>query len=315
MSFTTEVKQEVGMNILKPCCQKAELAALIQLCSSLGMNSNGLYLTARIENASTAKRIWKLIRDQYDVKMELSVIRKMNLKKNNIYVIRVVGDVRHILDDLTLLKDGMIRNHPLATLVRKDCCARAYLAGAFMASGSVNSPSKTNYHLEIATLNEKHAEYVQKLMERFLLPAKVIKRRNQYVVYLKASEKIADFLKLIGAYESLMKFEDVRIQRDYINSLTRLDNCEFANEVKTLKAGKKQVESIELLEKHHRLQHLDSKLQEAARLRRENPEASLLELCELYERETGNTITKSGMKHRLARLSELAENLKEDGEE
>ena len=315
MSFTTEVKQEVGQNILKPCCQKAELAALIQLCSSLGMNNNGMYLTVRIENASTAKRIWKLIRDQYDVKMELSVIRKMNLKKNNIYVIRATGDVRHILDDLTLLKDGMIRNHPMATLVRKDCCARAYLAGAFMASGSVNSPNKTNYHLEIATLNEKHAEYVQKLMERFLLPAKVIKRRNQFVVYLKASEKIADFLKLIGAYESLMKFEDVRIQRDYINSLTRLDNCEFANEVKTLKAGQKQLESIELLERHHRLRHLDSKLQEAARLRRENPEASLLELCELYEKETGNAISKSGMKHRLARLSELAEDLKEDGEE
>ena len=143
------------------------------------------------------------------------------------------------------------------------------------------------------------------------LPAKQIKRRNQYVVYLKASEKISDFLRLIGAPEAVMKFEDVRIQRDYFNSLTRLDNCEFANEVKTLEACRRQLESIELLEKYHRVEHLDGKLREIIVLRKENPEANLNELCEVYEKKTGTGISKSGMRHRLARIDELAEKLKE----
>lgn len=311
MSFTTEVKSEISLNLLKPCCQKAELAALIQLCSSVGINNKGMYLTVRTENASTAKRIWKLIRESYDVKMELSIIKKMNLKKNNIYVIQVFGDTREILEDLTLLKGGSLRDHPLASIVSKECCGRAYLAGAFMASGSVNSPQKSNYHLEIATLDEKHANYILKLMSRYQLPAKQIKRRNQYVVYLKASEKISDFLRLIGAPEAVMKFEDVRIQRDYFNSLTRLDNCEFANEVKTLEACRRQLESIELLEKYHRVEHLDGKLREIIVLRKENPEANLNELCEVYEKKTGTGISKSGMRHRLARIDELAEKLKE----
>ena len=311
MSFTTDVKAEVGQNILKPCCQKAQLAALIQLCSSLGLNSQGLYLTIRTENATTVKRIWTLLKESYAPRMELSILKKMNLKKNNIYVIQVRSNVREILDDLTLLNEGTLREHPLKSIVRKDCCARAYLAGAFMASGSVNSPAITSYHLEIATLRGTHADYIQQLMLRFDLPAKQIQRRNQYVVYLKASEKISDFLRLIGAYESLMNFEDVRIQRDYINSLTRLDNCELANEVKTLEAGKKQLESIRILEENNRIEHLDYKLQEVIRLRKENPEASLLELCSLYETNTGTPISKSGMKHRLAKLNEMAEKLQQ----
>lgn len=314
MSFATDVKAEIGQLYLKPCCQKAQLAALIQLCSSIGLNNKGLYLNVRSENATTAKRIWTLLKEVYDPVMELSVLRKMKLKKNNIYVVQVKNNVREILEDLTLYNNGLIREHPMKSVVRKDCCARAYLAGAFMASGSVNSPQKSNYHLEIATLRSTHAEYIRELMQRFDLPAKTIQRRNQYVVYLKASEKISDFLRLSGAYESLMSFEDVRIQRDYINSLTRLDNCELANEVKTLEAGKKQLESIRILEENNRVNHLDYKLQEVIHLRKENPEASLMELCELYEMNTGTPISKSGMKHRLAKLNEMAEKLLKNNE-
>ncbi len=176
-----------------------------------------------------------------------------------------------------------------------------------MSSGSVNSPQKSNYHLEIATLQKEHAEYIQHIMERFGLPARIIQRRNQHVVYLKASEKISDFLRCVGAYDSLMNFEDMRIQRDFKNSLTRLDNCELANEVKTLEASRKQLESIEILERNDRLRFLDAKLAEAVSLRRENPDASLMELCEIYEQEKQTPISKSGMKHRLSRINELAD--------
>ncbi|MPM48648.1 putative sporulation transcription regulator WhiA [bioreactor metagenome] len=266
-------------------------------------------LTVRIENATTAKRIWKLIKDTYNAEMELSVLKKMNLKKNNIYLIKVITRADEILHDMDLMVDGKIKNHPGYQVVRKDCCARAYLAGAFMASGSVNSPTKSNYHLEIATLDQDHAFFIQKLMLRFDLPAKHIIRRNQHVVYLKASERISDFLRCVGAYDSVMNFEDLRIQRDFRNSLTRLDNCEVANEMKTMKAGRKQSEDIEILEKYGKMQYLDKRLQEVAELRKAYPEASLNDLCETYEQNTGLSISKSGMKHRLAKLSELAQKL------
>ncbi len=311
MSFATEVKAEIGQNILKDCCRRAELSALVQLCGSLNINSRGMYLSIRIENATVAKRIWKLLKDSYDCDIQLSVFRKMKLKKNNIYVIQVNSMVRNILQDLTLLSDTGMREHPLAEIVRKECCARAYLAGAFMSSGSVNSPQKTNYHLEITTLRENHARYIQKIMERFYLPAKITQRRNHYVVYLKASEKISDFLRCVGAFDSLMNFEDMRIQRDFRNSLQRLDNCELANEVKTQQASNRQLENIEFLEKNNRVMYLDSRLQEAIQLRKDNPEASLMELCEIYEEEYGVPISKSGMKHRLSKINELAENLRE----
>jgi len=314
MSFATEVKAEVGQNILKPCCTKAQLAALVQLCSTINFNNKGMNLNIRTENATTAKRIWKLMKDSYNPAMELSVFRKMKLKKNNIYVIQVKEKVSEILKDLTLFNESGLQEHPQYRLVRKECCARAYLAGAFMASGSVNSPQKTSYHLEISTLRETHAKYIQDLMHRFDLPAKCIVRRNQFVVYLKISEKISDFMRCIGAHNSVMAFEDMRIQRDFKNSLTRIYNCEVANEMKTMEAARKQSESIEILKQYHRFEHLDSKLYEAANLRLEFPEASLNELCQIYEERTGTPISKSGMKHRLARLIELAEKITKQNE-
>lgn len=310
MSFATEVKSEIGQNYLKDCCRRAQLSALIQLCSTINISSAGLNLLVRTENATTAKRIWSLLKETYSAEMELSVIRKMKLKKNNIYVIRVKGQAREILDDLTLYQQGHLREHPLFDVVHKDCCARAYLAGAFMASGSVNSPQKTNYHLEISTLRESHAAYIQKIMMRFSLPARMIQRRNQYVVYLKASEKISDFLRLIGAHEAVLNFEDMRIQRDFRNSIQRLDNCELANEVKSIEAGKKQMESIRILEENVQMDLLDKKVLEIIALRKKFPDYSLIDLCTEYEQMTGISISKSGMKHRLQKIVDLAEKVK-----
>ncbi|MEG0981708.1 MAG: DNA-binding protein WhiA, partial [Erysipelotrichaceae bacterium] len=130
---------------------------------------------------------------------------------------------------------------------------------------------------------------------------------NLYVVYLKASDKISDFLRCIGANEAIFTFEDSRIQRDFMNSLTRLDNCELANEMKSLAAGKKQVEDIEYIENYLGIDHLPEKLKDIAILRKENPESSLNELCEIYFEETKEVISKSGMKHRLSKIKELAD--------
>jgi DNA-binding protein WhiA len=195
---------------------------------------------------------------------------------------------------------------PLLKIVQYDSNARAYLAGAFMASGSINSPEKANYHLEIAAVSDVHADFLIQLLSRFAINGKMIEGRGKTVVYVKAAEKIADFLRIIEANEALMKFENIRISRDFANSLTRLNNMDVANEVKTQTAALKQLEDIRILEEAGRVPYLDDKLKDVIALRKEFPESSLSELAAVYERRTGITVTKSGMKHRFVRIHELA---------
>jgi len=302
MSFTTEVKTEITQQPIKDCCQKAQLSALIQLNASLIIHEQQLQLLIHSENASTAKRIFKLLKDSHAPKMELSVTKKTKLGKNNVYELEITSKVKEILGDLGLMTDKGIQSHPSKKIVSKECCARSYLAGAFLAAGSVNSPTKSNYHLEIVTQQDEHASFVESLMKRFELPAKTIIRRNQFVTYLKASDKISDFLRIVSANSAVLDFEEIRIQRDFHNSLTRLDNCEVANEMKTQAAASKQITAIERLIKRGVIANLDERYSLVARLRMENPEANLNELCELYEEETGTAISKSGIKHRLTKL-------------
>lgn len=302
MSFTQEVKHEIVGVELDSCCKKAQSAALIQLCSSMIIRNQTFQLHIKTENAQTAKRIFQLLKERYNSEMQLVVSKKSNLRKNNIYTLELSSKVNEILEDLDLLgKDGF-NEHPSPKLTKKECCARAYLAGAFLASGSLNSPQKTNYHLEIVTSSEAHAEFIKTLMDRFDLNAKRTQRRGHEVTYLKSSEKISDFLRMCQANNAVLDFEDIRIQRDFHNSLTRLDNCEVANEMKTQKAALKQVEAIEALIQKGIFENLDPLTQEMAQLRLNHPEASLNELCEAYALKCGIVISKSGMKHRLAKL-------------
>ena len=304
MSFSTDIKQEIANNELNKCCIRAQLSAIIQLCSSLSISSEGLALSIKTENATVAKRIYKLIKELYGVDVDLAIIKKMNLKKNNIYQLRVHKRATAILEDIGLWSSRSLLERPLKKIVQKECCARSYLAGAFMATGSCNTPKKSDYHLEVAANSEQLALFIASIMERFYIHAKIIKRRNNYVVYVKMADKIADFLRCIGASESLLKFEDIRISRDFTNSLTRLDNCEVANEMKSQKAAKKQLEDINKLGKN--LENIDIKLQEVAKLRLANPEMSLNELCNEYEKIYGMPISKSGIKHRFVKISQLA---------
>ncbi len=306
MSFTTEVKSEIAGNELKPCCSRAQLAALLQLNATLTIVNKNFQLQLKTENPTTAKRMWLLIKERYKVVPELSMIRKMQLKKNTVYIIKIMHQVKEILEDVGLWDETGLSDRPARSIVVKDCCNRAYLAGAFLATGSVNAPIRSNYHLEIACNNEKHAVFVQKCMNRYQLPAKVIKRRHQDIVYIKASDKISDFMRATGAFQSVMKFEDVRIQRDFKNSLTRLDNCEVANEMKTISAATKQLADIELLQKVGRFEYLEPRLKEVALLRIQFPEASFNELSKEYESMTGTVMSKSGMKHRFNRLHDIA---------
>ena len=230
----------------------------------------------------------------------------MKLKKNNIYICRTKVRAKEILDELGILKNGIFVHDIDASMIKDDEMRRSYLRGAFLAGGSVNNPETSSYHLEIFSQYENHSEGLTKLMNSYGLNAKHLERKKGSIAYLK-EVKISDFLSLIGGYQALLKFEDVRIVRDMRNSVNRLVNCETANLNKTVSAAMKQVESIQLIEQEIGLDNLPDRLREIAKLRVEHQEISLKELGEMIS--TG-PISKSGVNHRLRKLNELADKIR-----
>ena len=312
MSFTTDIKQEIANVPLENHCQKAELSALLQLTSSLTISQGQLGNLIRSESPTTSKRIVYLLKNLYQADTALQVAKKTNLKKNNVYTIRVEEEGRQILEDLGLYSQQRgLGSHPSYPIVMRNCCASSYLAGAFLAYGACNDPRNTNYHLEISVQDIETANFIVKLISRFEIEAKIAKRRNRYVVYLKKADYVSDFLALIKAHDAMMRFEDERITRDMKNSLSRIDNCEIANVEKSIRAGQKQVDAINVLISNNELDKIGEKLYNVAQIRLRYPEASLLELCDLYQKNYGEVISKSGMKHRLNKIESIADSLEE----
>ena len=311
MSFTTDIKQEIANRELQAHCKKAQLSALIQLTSFLTISSGKMGVLVRSESPTTSKRIVFLLKDLYDVETKLQVAKKTNLKKNNVYTVAIPDKAKEILEDLGLYSQKGLQSHPSYDIVMKNCCAAAYLAGCFLAYGSCNDPLNSNYHLEIALNELDNANYIVKLISRFEIQAKIAKRRNRYIVYLKKADYISNFLALIGAHDSMMRFEDERIGRDLKNSVSRIDNCEIANEVKTIRAAQRQLNSMQLIIDSGKYDKLNDKLKNVVDIRMKYQDYSLLELCEEYQKSYGEIISKSGMKHRLNKLESIAGTLED----
>jgi DNA-binding protein WhiA len=293
---------------MKDCCGKAELAALIRMNGSLSFSNRQLSLDIQTENAAIARRIYTLLKKAYDVVVELLVRKKMRLKKNNVYIVRIVKNARFILEDLHIIKDGFDFIREISpTIVKKKCCKRSYLRGAFLAGGSVNNPETSSYHLEIFSLYKEHNESLCELMNVFNLNSKTLERKKGYITYLKEAEKITEFLNVIGAHQALLRFEDVRIVRDMRNSVNRLVNCETANLNKTIGASIRQVENIKFIDRTVGIQVLPDKLREIARLRVEYQDVTLKELGDMV---SGGAISKSGINHRLRKIDEIADKIR-----
>lgn len=307
MSFTSSIKQEISYGELEKCCKRAQLSALIQLTSSLSISNKKFQLIVRSENPTTAKRVVYLVKQLYKVETELLIIKKTNLRKNNVYTVTILSDGKKILEDLGLYTQtkGLL-THPTYSIVLKNCCAKAYLAGCFMAYGSCNSPSNKNYHLELSLNDIEHANFIVKLISRFNIDSKISKRRNKYIVYIKKADNISDFLRVLGASNSLYEFEDSRISRDLKHSIIRMDNCEIANEMKSLKAAEEQVIYMTKIKEAGKYKDLDEKLKNVIDLRLKYQDYSLNELCEAYDKKYGETISKSGLKHRLNKIESIA---------
>ncbi|WP_078543955.1 DNA-binding protein WhiA [Litchfieldia alkalitelluris] len=308
MSFASETKKELTNLEIKDCCIRAELSALIRMNGVLSFSNRKIIVDIQTENAAIARRIYILLKRQYDVSVELLVRKKMRLKKNNVYIVRLMETAQEILDDLKIIEEAFstIKNISV-DLVKKKCCRRSYLRGSFLAGGSVNNPETSSYHLEIFSQYMEHNESLCELMNSFDLNSKTLERKKGFITYLKEAEKIAEYLNIIGAHQALLRFEDVRIVRDMRNSVNRLVNCETANLNKTIGAAIRQVENIRYIDETVGLGILPDKLREIAELRVTYQDVTLKELGEMVS--TG-TISKSGINHRLRKIDEIADKLR-----
>ncbi|WP_178197680.1 DNA-binding protein WhiA [Ligilactobacillus sp. Marseille-Q7487] len=308
MSYASEVKKELTMLEVHFGNAKAELMALIRMNGSLSIVNHQFVLSVQTENPATARRIYTLLKQFYDIESELLVRRKMKLKKNNLYIVRLKSGSDYVLKDLDILDSFQIKETVPLAFLDDDAKVRSYLRGAFLATGSVNNPETSRYHLEIYSLYEDHNNTICEMMNRYGLNARKTERRSGYITYLKEAEKIADFLSLIGATNSMLRFEDIRIVRDMRNSVNRIVNCETANMNKVADAANKQIENIQFIEQTVGLSSLPQKLQDVARARLAHPEISLKELGEVV---ADGPISKSGINHRLRKLNEFAEQLRQ----
>lgn len=307
MSYASEVKKELTSLEVHLDNAKAELMALIRMNGSLGIANRNLILNVQTESPAIARRIYSLLNQFYQVESEIVVRRKMKLKKNNQYVVRLRYHAEAILKDLGILEGFQIKEQVPMSLLKDDLMIRSYLRGAFLAGGSVNNPETSRYHLEIYSLYEEHNEMIAKMINRYHLNARTTSRRSGFIVYLKEAEKIADFLQLIGATSGMLKFENIRIVRDMRNSVNRLVNCENANLDKVANASNRQIENIRLIEERVGLDSLPDKLREMAQTRLAHQEVSLKELALLVP---GGPISKSGVNHRLRKLNAYADDLR-----
>ena len=312
LTFSGEVKEELSKNVAeKEHCHIAEIAAIIGMCGKVAIDSRERYsIKVRTENVSVARKYFTLLRKTFNIDTETLV--SANKSKGHMtytLIIKCHEDAMRVLQETKLMDDdGEISEE--FSIIRRPCCKRAYLRGAFLAAGSISNPEKS-YHIEIVCANRKRANQIKMLINGFRLDSKVILRKNSYVVYLKEGSQIVDLLNIIEAPISLMKMENVRILKEMRNTVNRKVNCETANINKTVSAAAKQAEDIAFIQKTIGVSKLPDTLQEVARLRLAHPEASLKELAELSTSEIG----KSGINHRLRKLSEIAEELRENKEE
>lgn len=298
MSFSSDVKQELSKQIGSARhCRIAELSAIIWLCGEVNVSDDMRYeLMVRTENEFVARKYFTLLEKDFNISVAIDIHQNSHLQKNRVYhmFISEQDDVIRVLK---------ATNH--SAVLQKTCCKRAFLRGSFLASGSVSAPEKS-YHLEITCIEQRMAKKIRELFVGFDIDAKVVKRKKQYVVYIKEGAQIVDTLGLMEANLSLMELENIRIVKDIRNSVNRKVNCEAANLNKTISAAVKQTEDIEYIRQKIGLESLPPALFQAAEARLEEPEANLVELGKRMDPPVG----KSGMNHRLRKLSEIASDLR-----
>ena len=315
MSFSSETKKELSKEIPeKKCCMLAEIAGFARMNGSIRLMGGGrMNVSLTSEDPSIARHFKQMIQSYFDTPTSLDILQSTGFRKGKSYRITLDdvttgGQMLRETGLMTVREGSNVLTEGISqTVIRKKCCKKAYLKGLFLASGSVSHPEK-GYHLEIVCKNENIASDIRKLMNHFGLNAKVTRRKESYIAYLKESEHIVDFMNIVGAHSQLLEFENIRIIKDMRNTANRIVNCESANLDKSVNAAGRHIADIRLIEEKIGLRNLPDKLRSVAEIRLNHPDLSLKELAEL----TVPPVSKSCVNHRLAKISELADRLREE---
>lgn len=316
MSFSSEVKEELSLQTDSARhCQIAEITAIISMCGRVSISTRDkVYLKIQTENLYVARKFFALLRKTFQITGEVCVKIHGVRGQNRTYSVAVQDprDALRILNASRLIRPDLEVAENLSLvdnlIVQKSCCRRAFIRGAFLVAGSISDPKKF-YHFEIVCATYPKAEQLQGIIRSFELDAKIVERKQHYVVYIKEGAQIVDILNVMEAHKALMNLENIRILREMRNSVNRKVNCETANINKTVNAAVKQIEDIQYLQRTVGLDKLPENLAVMAQLRLEQPEATLKELGQMLSPAVG----KSGVNHRLRKLSEMAEELREKG--
>ncbi len=287
MSFSSEVKEELVKHISSARhCQLAELAAIMNYCGQYGIDSEGNYTIGfQTENEAVIRKGFTLLKKTYNIDTD-SLVGEEQMQG----IFKKIGTLEEPVSQL---------------LIKNSCCQRAFLRGAFLCIGSMSDPEKS-YHLEFVCTSEEKAKQLQSVIHGFDIDAKIVTRKKYYVVYLKEGAGIVDLLNVCEAHVALMELENLRIVKEMRNSINRRVNCETANISKTVNASTRQVEDIEYIRDYYGFQKLPESLRQMAQVRLDNPDAPLKELGGFLDPPVG----KSGVNHRLRKLSELADKLR-----
>ncbi|MCA1356948.1 DNA-binding protein WhiA [Streptococcus iniae] len=303
MSFTTKVKEEL---INTSSNDKRELSAIIKLSGSLSLKQSGLTLAITTENAKIARYIYSLIERNYDIVPEISYHQKTNLKKNRVYSVLIDESVDNVLSDLKLADSFFgIETGIEKEILSDDDAGRAYLKGAFLATGTVKDPESGKYQLEIYSVYLDHAQDLAELLHKFMLDAKTIEHKSGAVTYLQKAEDIMDFMIIIGAMECKEAFEEVKLLREARNDINRSNNAETANIARTINASMKTINNIIKIMETIGLDTLPFELQQIAQIRIKHPDYSIQEIADSLD----FPISKSGVNHRLRKLNKIAEDI------
>lgn len=287
MSFSREVKAELARQYPSARhCQIAELAALMNFCGQYGKDKEGLYTIGfQTENEAVARKCFTLLQKTFNIDTDVAMTEEE------------LGTF--------MAKFGNLSQPISHLLIKNSCCQRAFLRGAFLSVGSISDPAK-GYHLEFVCTRQEKAEQLQSLIQGFHIEAKIVLRKKYYVVYLKEGAGIVDLLNVMEAHVALMNLENLRILKEMRNSVNRRVNCETANITKTVNASARQIEDIELVRDHYGFDNLPDNLRQMAQVRLDYPDAPLKELGGYLNPPVG----KSGVNHRLRKLSELADRIR-----
>ena len=311
MSFASDARGELARETCRErCCTRSELAAALLCSGGISFKGLGRYaLSITATDGAVARRYFSILKQFWNVTTEIRTLHTDALNGQVRYQLIIPEKASVLLLEETQLMDPDalfgVRMAPRSKLVEGDCCKRAFLLGTFLLCGAVNNPER-EYHFELALPNEDLANYVIGIMNYYEIATKKACRKAKYVVYLKSAEEISTALSLIGAGSAVLKLEEARIRKDFRNRINRQMNCDSSNIDRVMAASSAQIEDIRYLEKEMGLEKLPKNLEVMARLRLENPEASLVSLGELLEPPIG----KSGVNARLRRISEIARNLR-----